>query len=80
MKASYQNRIDKLDRQLPSVEDDDEIIIIRLSWDDPIPPIVCRRGKDGKLIRKVGLDTIPAHLRGEPVNITTTWDEIEIIE
>ena len=74
----HKRRIDKLSQQLPT-DDDDTIVIIRLVWggaEDPEkPPIVCRQGPDGKLI-KVGIDTIPPHLR-RPTIVNTTWDDSE---
>ena len=78
--TNHKNRLDRLANQIPT-GDDDEIVIIRLVWGgDPDPPMVFRVGKGGRLIRKIGIDTIPQHLRGPAVNITTHWDDIEIIE
>jgi hypothetical protein len=79
---NHKRRIDRLASQIPGGGDDD-IIVIRLTWggeEDPArPPIVCRRGRDGRLV-KVDADAVPAHLAGPAVNITTHWDDIEIIE
>ena len=76
---TYKNRLDRLAQRLPA-GDDDEIVIIRLSWggvEDPdFPPITLRRGVGGKLIKKVGFDTVPAHLRGATVN--AVWNDYEI--
>lgn len=73
----HKSRLDRLSKRLPA-DEDDTIVIIRLTWggeDDPEkPPIVCRRTPGGKLI-KIGHDTIPRHLQGEPVKINTVWDD-----
>ena len=71
----HKNRLDRLEQGIPT-DDDDTIIIIRLTWggaEDPEkPPIVCRRTPSGKLV-KIGVDTIPPHLRRP--TISTTWDD-----
>ena len=72
---AHKNRIDRLEQRLPA-DDDGEIVIIRLTWpeQDPIPPVTLRRGRGGHLIRKIGIDTIPGHLRGPAVTVMHNED------
>ena len=63
----YKTRIEKLEQRVPA-DDDDTIVIIRLAWGDEQSlenkPVSLRRGRGGHLIRRHGIDTIPAHLSG----------------
>jgi len=70
MKA-YKKRIETIEKRVP-VDDDDTIVIIRLTWgdeDDHLEnmPVSLRRGRGGHLIRKIGIDTVPGHLRSRAV-------------
>jgi len=82
MKA-HKKRIDRLEQSIGGGDDDDTILIIRLGWpeDDKKPPIVCRRTPAGKLV-KVGIDTVPSHLRRPAAKIDTVWniDDLDILE
>jgi len=63
---TIKTRIEKLEKRVP-VDDDDTIVIIRLADGDVQSlenmPVSLRRGRGGHLIRKIGIDTVPAHLR-----------------
>ena len=79
---SHKNRLNKLDAQLPPDEDENVITIIRLAWpeDEVQPPVTYRRGVGGRIIKKVGIDSVPAHLRGEPISVCWNEDELDVEE
>ena len=60
----HQKRIDRIAQRLPAASDD-EIVIIRLVYGGELQgqPVTLRRGRGGQLIRRIGIDTIPQHLR-----------------
>ena len=69
--VAVKNRIKRLEQMSRGRGGDDEIIVIRLTYggqeDQAIPPIVCRRGPAGHLVRRIGIDTIPENLRRDAI-------------
>jgi hypothetical protein len=68
---SHKTRLDRLANQLPAEYDD--ILIIRILYggkEDPDkPPLVYKTDKNGSIIRRIGIDTIPKHLREKRIEI-----------
>ena len=74
--------MDKLDAALPPGEEGERVItIIRLTWpeDEAKAPVTYRRTHGGHLIKRVGYDTIPKHLRGAKVNLHWDEDELDVV-
>jgi len=74
---AHKNRIERLEQRLPG--GDDDILVIRILYDgqedSERPPLVYRTGPDGKIISRLGVDSIPEHLKKERIKLS--WDDIE---
>ena len=73
---NYKARLDKLSEQLPADERIITIVRLALNEEEAQAPVTYRRGTGGRLIKRVGIDTVPTHLRAPRVNVR--WTDYEI--